>query len=62
MQMFIWCYVSRFEGENQSSVPSVISSEKLKDLGFNYKHGIEDIICQTIASCVDCGFLPPILK
>ncbi|KAH9803264.1 Epimerase domain-containing protein [Citrus sinensis] len=51
-----------FEGENQSSVPSVISSEKLKDLGFNYKHGIEDIICQTIASCVDCGFLPPILK
>ncbi|KAJ4726164.1 Dihydroflavonol 4-reductase [Melia azedarach] len=50
------------EGGNHSSIPSVISSKKLRDLGFCYKHGIEDIVRETIACCVDCGFLPPILK
>ncbi|XVE80276.1 hypothetical protein DITRI_Ditri14bG0127100 [Diplodiscus trichospermus] len=34
-----------------------ISSKKLTDLGFSYKHGIEDIIHQTITTCLDYGFL-----
>ncbi|KAJ0045069.1 hypothetical protein Pint_04316 [Pistacia integerrima] len=52
----------KFNGGNHSLVPSEISSKKIKDLGFAYKHGIEDIICQTIACCMDCGFLSPIIK
>jgi hypothetical protein len=43
-------------------VPPEISSKKLRDLGFNYKHGIEDIVHDAIASCLDYGFLPPIAK
>ncbi|XP_044491870.1 putative anthocyanidin reductase [Mangifera indica] len=54
--------LQKFNGENHSAVPSEISSEKLKSLGFTYKHGIEDIICQTIDYCMDCGFLSPIIK
>lgn len=43
-------------------VPPEISSKKLRDLGFNYKHGIEDIVHDAIASCLDYGFLPPSAK
>ncbi|KAK1582744.1 hypothetical protein Q3G72_017818 [Acer saccharum] len=50
----------RIESEYQDPIPCEISSKKLRDLGFTYKHVIiEDIIHQTIATCVDCGFLPP---
>lgn len=42
----------------QSAVPSEISSKKLRDLGFNYKYGIEDMIRETIVKCMDCEFLP----
>ncbi|KAL5802647.1 hypothetical protein ACOSQ4_030952 [Xanthoceras sorbifolium] len=52
----------RIEGEYHNSIPCEISSKKLRDLGFSYKHGIEVIVQQTIATCVDCGFLPPVAK
>ncbi|KAL4271961.1 hypothetical protein GQ457_13G002710 [Hibiscus cannabinus] len=44
--------------EEESSKHPEISSKKLRDLGFTYKHGMEDIIHQTITACVDYGFLP----
>ncbi|KAH1222715.1 putative anthocyanidin reductase [Glycine max] len=46
--------------KNYDNVPSEISSKKLKELGFSYKHGLEDIIHQTIICCLDYGYLPPI--
>ncbi|KAJ1441923.1 hypothetical protein SESBI_01131 [Sesbania bispinosa] len=46
--------------KNYDKVPSEVSSKKLKDLGFNYKHGLEDIIHQTIMCCLDYGYLPPV--
>ncbi|KAL2327957.1 hypothetical protein Fmac_021384 [Flemingia macrophylla] len=46
--------------KNYDKVPSEISSKKLEDLGFNYKHGIEDLIHQTIMCCLDYGYLPPV--
>ena len=52
-------YVSRLEAEKKGTKLPEISSKKLRDLGFTYKHGIEDIIHQTITTCVDYGFLPP---
>ncbi|XP_027343301.1 dihydroflavonol 4-reductase-like [Abrus precatorius] len=44
------------------TVPSEISSKKLKDLGFRYKHELKDIIHQTIICCLDYGYLPPIMQ
>lgn len=38
-------------------MPSEVSSKRLKDLGFEFEHGIDDIIKDTIAACVECGFL-----
>ncbi|XP_061348552.1 putative anthocyanidin reductase [Gastrolobium bilobum] len=46
--------------KNYDKVPSDISSKKLKDLGFSYKHGLEDIIYETIMCCLDYGYLPPV--
>lgn len=48
------------EEEINDDVPSEISSKKLTDLGFSFKHGLEDIIHQTITSCIGHGFLPPL--
>ncbi|XP_020235266.1 putative anthocyanidin reductase [Cajanus cajan] len=48
--------------KNCDKVPSDISSKKLKDLGFCYKYGLEDIIHQTIICCQDYGYLPPIIQ
>ncbi|GMJ05154.1 hypothetical protein like AT4G27250 [Hibiscus trionum] len=50
--------IQRLEAKDESSKHPEISSKKLKELGFTYKHGIEDIIHQTIIACVDYGFLP----
>ncbi|XP_020235267.1 dihydroflavonol 4-reductase [Cajanus cajan] len=50
----------RISEKNYDKAPSEISSKKLKDLGFCYKHGLEDIIRQTIVCCQDYGYLPPI--
>lgn len=43
---------------NASSVPSEISSKKLRHLGFNFKYSIKDILQETMVKCVDCEFLP----
>ncbi|CAL5402858.1 unnamed protein product [Camellia sinensis] len=48
---------SNMQKEEHGSVPSEISSKKLRDLGFNFKFGLEDIIHHIVNSCVDCGFL-----
>ncbi|KAL2943897.1 Dihydroflavonol 4-reductase [Bienertia sinuspersici] len=41
-------------------IPSVISSKKLKDLGFEYKHGLITIIKHTVKHCMEFGYLPSI--
>ncbi|CAK9142316.1 unnamed protein product [Ilex paraguariensis] len=46
--------------KEHDSVPSMISSKKLSDLGFVYKYAVQDIIHHTITSCLDYGFLSPI--
>ncbi|XP_027355906.1 putative anthocyanidin reductase [Abrus precatorius] len=46
--------------KNYDQVPSEISSKKLNDLGFSYKHDLEDIVHQTITCCLDYGYLPPV--
>lgn len=43
--------------ENKNWIPSEVSNKKLKDLGFRFEHGIDDIIEDTIAACVQCGFI-----
>ncbi|XP_014522063.2 putative anthocyanidin reductase isoform X1 [Vigna radiata var. radiata] len=50
----------RIPEKNYDKVPSEICSKKLRDLGFSYKHGVEDIIHQTIICCLDYGYLPPV--
>lgn len=57
--LHIFCRYRVLEEENDV-VPSEISSKKLTDLGFTYKHGIEDIFHQTVSCCLGYGFLPPI--
>ncbi|WJX50850.1 hypothetical protein P8452_37098 [Trifolium repens] len=46
--------------KSYDKVPSEISSKKLKDLGFSYKHSLEEIIQQTIMCCLDYGYLPSV--
>lgn len=48
----------RSSSMEQDSIPAEISSKKIRDMGFEFKYGIQDIIHQTIRKCVDCGFLP----
>ncbi|PWA83987.1 NAD(P)-binding Rossmann-fold superfamily protein [Artemisia annua] len=45
--------------EEVVSVPTEISSKKLKDLGFRFKYGLHEVIHQTVDYCIDHGFLPP---
>ncbi|XP_024018715.1 putative anthocyanidin reductase isoform X1 [Morus notabilis] len=52
--------LQRFLGEDLNQAPSEISSKKLRDLGFEYKHGVQNIIHQTVIGCQGYGFLPPI--
>ena len=55
---FLWYpYICRSVENENDLVPPEISSKKLRNLGFNYKYGVEDIIHQTITSCLDYGFL-----
>ncbi|OMO80529.1 NAD-dependent epimerase/dehydratase [Corchorus capsularis] len=54
--------IQRLKSEEKAAKPAEISSKKLRDLGFIYKYGVEDIVHQSITSCVDYGFLPPIRK
>ncbi|KAE8734920.1 50S ribosomal protein L24 [Hibiscus syriacus] len=41
-------YSQRLEAEEESSKHPEISSKKLRDLGFTYEHGLEDIIHQSL--------------
>ncbi|KAH6797498.1 Rossmann-fold superfamily protein [Perilla frutescens var. hirtella] len=52
----------RLDGVEQDSVPSTISSKKIRDMGFEFKHDVEDILHQTVKKSVDYGFLPPLEK
>ncbi|KAA8523747.1 hypothetical protein F0562_010170 [Nyssa sinensis] len=56
------CSIQRVGEEEHASAPSEISSKKLRELGFDYKYGLEDIIHQTVSCCVEHAFLPPIGK
>ncbi|KAL3508554.1 hypothetical protein ACH5RR_027955 [Cinchona calisaya] len=49
--------LQRLLKEEQNSVPVEISSKKLRDLGFNYKYDVQDIIHQTVEKCVGIEFL-----
>uniref|UniRef100_A0A0E0LET2 NAD-dependent epimerase/dehydratase domain-containing protein n=1 Tax=Oryza punctata TaxID=4537 RepID=A0A0E0LET2_ORYPU len=42
-----------FHGSN----PSVVSSKRLRDLGFRFEYDVEEIIKNSIVQCVDHGFL-----
>ncbi|XP_040381301.1 putative anthocyanidin reductase [Oryza brachyantha] len=42
-----------FHGSN----PSVVSSKRLTDLGFRFEHDVDEIIKNSVAQCVDHGFL-----
>lgn len=52
--------ICRKLGKSYDKVPCEISSKKLKDLGFSYKHSLEEIIHQTIMCCLDYGYLPSV--
>ncbi|XP_065862235.1 putative anthocyanidin reductase isoform X2 [Euphorbia lathyris] len=49
--------IHRYATGGLNSIPCEISSKRLKDLGFKYKHDINHIIHQTIACSLDYGFL-----
>nr|ALX35996.1 dihydroflavonol 3'-hydroxylase 3 [Paeonia lutea] len=48
--------------QTAKTVPSEISSKKLRDLGFNYKYDLQDIVHQTVSCCVGHGYLPATTK
>ncbi|XP_019194376.1 PREDICTED: anthocyanidin reductase ((2S)-flavan-3-ol-forming) isoform X1 [Ipomoea nil] len=43
--------------EKHDSQPPVISSKKLRDLGYSFKYSVQDIIHDTLQSCKQQGFL-----
>ncbi|KAL5548229.1 hypothetical protein UlMin_003460 [Ulmus minor] len=49
-----------FEEDDHNEVPPEISSKKLRDLGFIYKYGVEEIIHQAINASIGYGFISPI--
>ncbi|KAL5730556.1 hypothetical protein ACHQM5_003362 [Ranunculus cassubicifolius] len=49
--------IQRSSEDQHEPIPSKISSKKLEDLGFEYKHGLGEIIQQSISCCVQHGFL-----
>ncbi|XP_022929423.1 putative anthocyanidin reductase [Cucurbita moschata] len=53
------CHVKleRCVDEKQNWMRSEVGNKKLKDLGFELEHGIDDIIKDTISACVECGFI-----
>ncbi|KAK4344029.1 hypothetical protein RND71_037123 [Anisodus tanguticus] len=50
------------DGVHNSVIPVEISSKKLRNLGFSFKYEINDIVRDTISSCIHHGFLPSIQK
>ena len=51
------CLLCRCVDEKQNWMRSEVGNKKLKDLGFEFEHGIDDIIKDTVSSCVQCGFI-----
>ncbi|XP_020674636.1 putative anthocyanidin reductase isoform X2 [Dendrobium catenatum] len=47
----------RSDKELHCRAPSVISSKKLTNLGFQFKHSIKEIVEQSVASCTEVGYL-----
>ncbi|GER43187.1 NAD(P)-binding Rossmann-fold superfamily protein [Striga asiatica] len=47
----------RLDSLEQKSIPSEISSKKIRDLGFEFDYSIQDIVQQTIRCCLEVGFL-----
>ncbi|XP_006363506.1 dihydroflavonol-4-reductase-like [Solanum tuberosum] len=48
--------------DHDSVIPSEISSKKLRALGFSFKYEINDIVRDTISSCIHHGFFASIQK
>ena len=48
----------RFEGVDESTEIISFSSKKLIDLGFEYKHNLEEMYEDAIQSCREKGLLP----
>ncbi|CAA0808660.1 NAD(P)-binding Rossmann-fold superfamily protein [Striga hermonthica] len=43
--------------EEMKSIPSEISSKKIRDLGFEFDYSIQDIVQQSVRCCLEFGFL-----
>lgn len=50
--------IQRLAEVKQGSISPEISSKKLRDMGFKYKHSVKDMMSETITCCLDQGFLP----
>ncbi|KAK3131107.1 hypothetical protein QOZ80_6BG0502130 [Eleusine coracana subsp. coracana] len=48
----------RLSKDFDASCSSVVSSNRLLDLGFKFAHGIGDIVKESVSQCVQHGFLP----
>ncbi|KAL6603639.1 hypothetical protein ACP70R_044000 [Stipagrostis hirtigluma subsp. patula] len=47
----------RLSNDFEASDASVVSSERLMDLGFRFEYGLEDIVKDSVEQCVEHGFL-----
>ncbi|CAD6335770.1 unnamed protein product [Miscanthus lutarioriparius] len=43
--------------DDASCSPPVVSSRRLMDLGFRFRHGVEDVVKDSVAQCLAHGFL-----
>lgn len=51
------CELRRLSKDFDASSSSVVSSKRLLDLGFMFEYGIGDIVKESVAQCVQHGFL-----
>ncbi|CAI9088526.1 OLC1v1022867C1 [Oldenlandia corymbosa var. corymbosa] len=51
--------LKRPETDECKSIPVEISTKKLRGLGFEFKHDVQDIIHRTVEECMACEFLKP---
>jgi hypothetical protein len=40
-----------------ASSAAAVSTKRLTDLGFRFEHGVADIVEDSVAQCLDYGFL-----
>jgi hypothetical protein len=43
--------------DDVSCSPPVVSSRRLLDLGFTFRHDVEDVVKDSVAQCLAHGFL-----